>query len=960
MATGKDHFREVWRQTPLYSGGSVAAITPQAAIGRDDVPSALLAAAFDRTVHVVDATTGEVYVSHDAPLDEDVILNVDATGFVPEGVTAASARPNDDDDSPQPVVLGFVAFSTESLQITVLRIDAMHDGTLKLVTVKTWTAAQHAIALLRFSPNGASLASGATDGGLRVWDVHHHHVTHNYRGKGGIVTCLDFSADGKYLVAGVVEGYVSVIDFVSKAVLATGRPFNSPIETGSFHSDGTLSVLCRDRRIATFNPRSLEERKSIVLRDHIATARFIAPATLVVGTPEGVVVQCAVAVDGGVTVVGRTAQPEHATEAENSIRAVATLPAHCGAPRQPDARTKSGVPKAHRAEPADLNAASVDTDVVIVAADASQRLQYLRPARNARIETLRTLCGYLDQVFDIKPLPAPTDAASAAVLPLRRLVASNNKDLLQFDGTGIEISASFSGHSDIVTCLDVSSDGAYVCTGSKDESMRLWDVATRTCIGVGKGHAGSVAALAMTRHVANNAFLCFTVGTDEVVKSWNCTTAIAAFEKAGRAAAFDKWQPEQSTVHAHLGAIHCVAVAPNDAFVATGGKDKGVGLWKVNGKTIQRAGTFTGHRRAVNAVQFAPAERILASASNDGAVRLWSLTAMSCAKTLQMDKTGITQLRWFNGGAQLCAANASGVLRMWAVGAAEVVASLDAHTDRVWALAVIERGDETFFVTGGADSSVVCHEDYTAEEANRLKAARDELVLANQKLDNALRRKDYVKAFKLALGLKHPRHLRMVITAWLTDDATACEDGITDIIATSSNDDLTKLLEFTRDWITNARNAIVASVVIAALLRAYHFGDLRSMYAVKETIEALASYNARHETRATTVLGQLHYVDYLTRSLRQFAGDAPVAEAAGSAGIFKVVGSRKFQGRVLPDPDVVIAPTQIPGADEDDDVAPAASPCRAGPQRKGDKPAAKADASPKMKTPGPRKPKRSR
>jgi U3 small nucleolar RNA-associated protein 13 len=889
---GKDHFRQCWAQRPVYSGGPIASLVPTARDAVDEPP--LLAMAFGCTLNVMRTTDGATVASFTGPIDEDIVLHVAATGVPPPeapkdaddhvngDAIAAAATDGDGDEgfsSVTQIVLGTVAFSTESRQIYALKLTRdLLTMEYSLSVIKSWTAAQHAIAVLRFSPDGAHLASGATDGGLKVWDVFHHHITHNYRGKGGIVTCVIFSASGHMMAAGTVEGYLSIIDFTSKEVIIAGRPYNSPIETCSFFEDGSLACVGRDRRVAVFNARTLDERKAIVLRDHVVSAIFATPTEFFVGSPDGVVVQCRLSENGAVAVRARTPAVAHATEAENSIRSFALVPQ--SALMAEDAATGAGSSnsaKRHRTES--------DNDMpILIAADGSQRLHFIRalatsaPSAATGLKVEKALCGYLDQIFDVK-LITPSSNAKAADAEaaaeeedddvsdephtFARAVASNSKDVMIFGTAGCDLTMTLQGHSDLVTSLDVSADGHYIASASKDETVRLWNVRDGICVGVGYGHSGAVSAVAMNPKMdTGSLFVLISVGSDEAVKMWDARKPQTGAE--GRT----KWEPIQTVANTHAGPIHCLAIAPNDAFVATGGKDKSVLLYAMKGKGLTKLGAFTGHRRTVNAVAFSPVDRLLISASNDGAVKVWSLATMNCARTLQHDKIGVTQARFFNGGHQIVTANAHGILRVWAVGAAEVVATLEGNEDRVWALAVVETAKATHFVTGGADSSIIAFEDYTAEEVQRLKDDKKDFLLLSQKLQNAIRRKDWQTAFTLALKLKHPRHLRGVITMWLAEDESGCEDGLTDIIFAASENDLFKLLEFVRSWIANARHSSVAAVVVAALLRAHHFSALRKMPAVKETIEALAGYNKRHEARVATALEQLHYVDYLTRTLR--------------------------------------------------------------------------------------------
>jgi len=83
-------------------------------------------------------------------------------------------------------------------------------------------------------------------------------------------------------------------------------------------------------------------------------------------------------------------------------------------------------------------------------------------------------------------------------------VASNSEtikvvELKSLSATRVE------GHSDSVLSLDVSADGAYIVSGSKDNSVRFWGVAGRHChvaaLGLGVGHAEAVGAVRISPYM---------------------------------------------------------------------------------------------------------------------------------------------------------------------------------------------------------------------------------------------------------------------------------------------------------------------------------------------------------------------------------------------------------------------------------------------------------------------------
>ena len=869
---------------------------------------------------------------------------------------------------------------------------------VRLHLVQQWTASLHAVGTLRFAPPARVpgspvhfLATGSTDGTVHVWDVSKRFLTHNLRHpQGGSISCVAYSdppapaaetaavalakpADSddatkwpEVFAVGTFTGYVSLVDFVSKKVLATAQSHTSAViamqpvlragaadsAPGSAVAATSLLTLGRDRKLVMHAPGTLTPQRVIAVHDECSCAAFAqAGRSLLLGNVDGSVASYRVAIDvvragsgGGSKPAsgtdGKPAAPppvltlRHRTEAasgaggiaaehqedEDVIACVAPLPG------PPTHDVATGSPKT----PADPTAATLH----LLVADAAQKVTFMSQAAAAgsTLQRSRVFAGSLDQVLDVKPLYQPatgTGGNAPAKLPatafVGRAVATNSKDMLLFDGPGAFAAGALRGHVDLVVSLQVSKCGTWLASGSKDATMRLWHVPTQRCVGVtpAGSHATDVAAIAFSSALAstgddnggaNNAspagpLLCATAGIDEHIRLWDCRPGYElSTAKVSKPASLVS---TAAVTGNQGGAVYCIALSPNDGVLATGGKDKSIALWTVGpmktgrkslaqataGQTTQSVTKYQvlhGHRRPVNAIAFSTVDKLLASASGDGAIKLWAIQSGVCAKTLQVDTMGATQVSFFNRGTQLAAASSDGMLRVWAVGPGEAVATVAAHSEKVWSLSVVEDGASTVLLTGGVDGCVVATEDYTAEHASELSTAHAETVEQAQLLENALRRGQYAVAFKLALKLGHTRQLRRVVTEWGAARGPAgCEDAVAEVLTDLSAKQLTTLLEAAREWLTNARHSRPAAIVVAAMLRAFHPTELATMPAVHHTLEALVSYTERHVARVQTLQNHLWYLDWLTRPLRPAAGaaastlaslmPAPADEAAAAA-----------------------------------------------------------------------------
>ncbi|KAK7200413.1 WD domain, G-beta repeat/Utp13 specific WD40 associated domain containing protein [Novymonas esmeraldas] len=792
----------------------------------------------------------------------------------------------------------FIAIGTRALQIYVLRVDARVEPAAAapatassssakdaeeeveagagpaalhyvLTLQRNWTAAQHAISVVHFSPSGTYLVSGATDGSVKVWNVFHHHLTHNLVcAHSSLVQSVCLDPSEAYLAVGSFEGHVTVFDFAAKRVVAAGRPHVQAVEAMTFNDARThVYSIARDRRLSlnrmTFRDgrksTELKEDRAIALKEHVSSAAFEGAGELLhIGAMDGVVTTYRVSEAEAVQVVRRLPKPPAADAQDGAEEAFVRSVLVAGRPKGLGERGLRGEAAAPPAAP--------DATVLYVG-DAGFNVQCLAPsaAAHGQYVATRTMVGFLDQLLDVKLFPASS--------PLHRAVVTNSKEVRLYASDGCVSSHALRGHGDVVLCCAVSSDGAWIATGAKDMEVRVWSTATcETVVRGVAGHTAEVTSIAFNSKQTDTYLLLFSVSSDENLRMWDVGASLAE-RAAGRSARVDRVAEihHRSGVNAaHAGPIYAVAVAPNDQYVATGGKDKSVNVWNITGKKMFREGTLKGHRRGVSALAFSPADRVLASASNDGSVRLWSLVSLTCLKALQVDRASVLQLSFFNAGTQIVTGNAEGVLRVWAIASSESVWSAEAHTEKIWALAVEEGAavGTTVFYTGSADGVLLATEDYTAEEVARVREERSDTILQEQALANALRKGEFSEAFMLALRLSHPRHLRQVLVRWCAKDARQCEITLRgELLPSLDAEHMTRLLQYTREWITNSRHCMVATLVLYVLLSSRHFEAVAQVPSMAALVEPLLAYTRKHSQRQHDLLRRTYYIDYVIRGI---------------------------------------------------------------------------------------------
>jgi WD40 repeat protein len=187
-----------------------------------------------------------------------------------------------------------------------------------------------------------------------------------------------------------------------------------------------------------------------------------------------------------------------------------------------------------------------------------------------------------------------------ATLPDGRLASgSDDMTIRIWDPRSCTVVMRLDDHDESVDALTVLPDGRLV-SGASDKTIRLWDAKTGRELVRFEGHEGSVTALAVLAdgRLASGSY-------DGIIRLWN--------GKTGR---------ETTRLHGHEDCVRALAVLPNGRF-ASGSDDRTIRLWDAG--TGQETARLEGHGGPVWALAVLPDGR-LASGSSDTTIRLWDAT----------------------------------------------------------------------------------------------------------------------------------------------------------------------------------------------------------------------------------------------------------------------------------------------------------------------------------------------
>jgi predicted amidohydrolase len=156
------------------------------------------------------------------------------------------------------------------------------------------------------------------------------------------------------------------------------------------------------------------------------------------------------------------------------------------------------------------------------------------------------------------------------------------------------------GHSYRVRSVVYSPDGRYLASGSDDNTIKIWEVATGKQLRTLTGHSSVVLSVVYSpdgRYLASGS-------SDKTIKIWEVATG-----------------KELPTLTGHSREVMSVVYSPDGRYLASGSWDKTIKIWEVvTGKKLR---TLTGHSSPVLSVVYSPDGRYLASGSGDKTIKIW-------------------------------------------------------------------------------------------------------------------------------------------------------------------------------------------------------------------------------------------------------------------------------------------------------------------------------------------------
>jgi WD40 repeat protein len=490
------------------------------------------------------------------------------------------------------------------------------------------------VSCVAFGPDGNRLASGSHDGTVRLWDARTGFELLCLGGHEAPVLAVVFTPDGRRLLSTAADQAVSVSDVPSGVELARLDGSRGQAVAAAFSPDGrhialavagiltvretaTGAVICRVERrrrpmtSLAWAPKgqriSMASEDGTIFVLETRTGRELLRWT---ETP-GPVWALAVSPDGRklASAAGTSIRVWDAAAGRELARLLGHTRAALCLAWSPDGRrlASGGGPGGNAVRVWDVNTGRQLT------CQRGHRGEVRAVAFAPDGRQVASGGGMLDntvRVWDAEAATCPRRRGGHEG-PLKCLAFSSDGRRLatgggMFDNTvrlwderGREI-ACLRGHTGDVLAVAFSPDGRRLASGSRDRTVRLWDLASGRDLACLRGHFAEVRAIAFTPDGLRLA----TGAHDRTVRLWDTDT--------GR---------ERLCLRGMGTEVWSVAFSPGGDLLAAGSFAGGIRIWQLPRGAL--LSSWDGHRGTVGCLAFTPDGQLISFGADEQTVRTW-------------------------------------------------------------------------------------------------------------------------------------------------------------------------------------------------------------------------------------------------------------------------------------------------------------------------------------------------
>ena len=236
-------------------------------------------------------------------------------------------------------------------------------------------------------------------------------------------------------------------------------------------------------------------------------------------------------------------------------------------------------------------------------------------------------------------------------------------------------------HSESVYCL-IKLNNTQIASGSGDHSIKVWDIMNIICTDTLNGHQGAVYSLLRLNdfHIASGS-------CDDSIKIWNLSNSTCLITLIG-----------------HTDSVESLVKigSSQNIQIVSGSFDNTIKVWDVNmeSEKYQCSKTLIGHSYNVNSI-IKISNNQVASGSRDKSIKIWNLQSGLCIKTLIGHIGAVYSLIKIND--TQIASGSIREIKIWDVLSSVCLKTISEHSSTVWSLIKL---NDNQLASGSDDSSI--------------------------------------------------------------------------------------------------------------------------------------------------------------------------------------------------------------------------------------------------------------
>ncbi|KAL7916620.1 hypothetical protein GGI35DRAFT_485739 [Trichoderma velutinum] len=201
------------------------------------------------------------------------------------------------------------------------------------------------------------------------------------------------------------------------------------------------------------------------------------------------------------------------------------------------------------------------------------------------------------------------------------------------------------GRSNCIECIAFSYDSKFLASGSRDQTLKVWDLDTGECLQQMAGHRGFILSV----DFSHDSSQLVSASSDHTIRIWHTESGECIKILTG-----------------HSNIVTTAIFSPDATLIASGSEDSTVRVWSE--ETGECKHELLGHESCVAAVAFSRDSALVASVSHDGVIRIWSTNSGVCQSIMHQKEDYRPWLTMFSpDSTRLAVVYGDGAIQFWRI-----------------------------------------------------------------------------------------------------------------------------------------------------------------------------------------------------------------------------------------------------------------------------------------------------